>query len=94
MLLPRIGSHPLPVSFQRFVEQLKFTLLAIVALILPIAVSISAASYCGSIFNMSGAEFKAIESLSFFGVLAAEAVAYVKFRRWRKSAEFDGQGQP
>jgi hypothetical protein len=67
---------------ERF-KQLKFTLLVAAAVILPIAVSIAAASYCILIFNIGGTAFKAIKGISFFTVLAAEAFVYVKFQRGR-----------
>ena len=73
----------MPVFFRRFVERLKFTLLAIAAVILPIAVSIITASYCVSIFNIGGTVYKAIESICFFAVLIVEVFAYDRIQRWR-----------
>jgi hypothetical protein len=74
-----------PRFFRWYVEQLKFTLLAAATMIVPIAVSVTAASYCVAIFNIGGAIFNAIERILFFGILIAEALAYCKFQQWRLS---------
>jgi hypothetical protein len=74
-----------PRCFQWYIEQLKFTLLAVATLIVPIAVSKTAASYCVAIFDIGGVVLKAIEGILFFGVLIAEALAYCKFQQWRLS---------
>jgi hypothetical protein len=73
----------MPPFLRRYVERTKFTLLALVAVILPVTVSITAASYCVSIFDIGGTLSKAIELICFFAVLIAEALAYDKFQRWR-----------
>jgi hypothetical protein len=63
-------------------KRLKFTFLVVAAVVLPIAVSMAAASYCALFFEIGGTAFKAIKGISFFTVLAAEAFVYVKCRRW------------
>jgi hypothetical protein len=64
---------------------LKSTLMAAVAVIPPVALSIAAASYCLAAFHIGGTLYKAIESLCFFAILIAEACAYDKFQQWRLS---------
>ncbi len=66
-----------------FHERLKFTLLAAAALILPITVSTIAAAYCVAIFDIGGTVSTSVKATCFFAVLAAEAVAYDKFQRFR-----------
>jgi hypothetical protein len=63
-------------------RRLRFTLLAVAALVPPLAVSIAGASYCAAIFEIGAAEFKAIKGVCFFAVLLAEAFVYVKHPRW------------
>jgi hypothetical protein len=77
------GACLMPASFHWYVGQLKFTLLAAAVVIPPIAVSTTVAAYCVSLFDIGVTAFKAIEIICFFAVLAAEAFAYDKFRRWR-----------
>jgi hypothetical protein len=73
----------MPAFLHRYVEQLKFALLAVAVVILPIAVSATTAAYCVSLFDIGGTISKTIEIMSFFAVLVAEAFAYDKFQRWR-----------
>jgi hypothetical protein len=63
--------------------RLRFTFLAVAALVPPLAVSIAAASYCASMFEIGATAFRATKGLCFFAVLLAEAYVYFKLqRRW------------
>jgi hypothetical protein len=75
----------MPAFLHRHVDQLRFTLLAVAAMILPITASIAAASYCVSTLNIGGTVFIAIKQICFFAVLGAEVFVYYKFQRWRLS---------
>ena len=78
-------------------ERLRFTLLAVAALVPPIAVSIAAASYGAANFAIGGTAVKAIKVMCFFTVLLAEALVYIKFqqgRRWRPGRDQPPPPQP